>query len=201
MLMGATGSGKTTLLECVCGLRPVTKGRIVIADCDVTRKRPAERGIGYVPQDAALFPRMSVLRHLAFPLVIRKWRAADIATRTNEIAKMLELTQLLDRFPARLSGGEMQRVALGRALAARPAALVLDEPLSALDDATRGKMHDVLRKVQATTGVTTLHVTHSREEALLLGERLFQLRDGRIELGITAQGATALPSRGGLERG
>ncbi len=180
VLMGQTGSGKTTLLECICGLRPLETGRIELAGVDVTDKRPAERGIGYVPQDGALFPKMTVRRHLEFPLVIRKWSSAKISTRTSELAELLGLTALLDRFPVRLSGGEVQRVALARALAFRPPLLLLDEPLSALDDQTRQKMHEVLRSVQAETEVTVLHVTHNRDEAIELGDKRFRLQDGRI---------------------
>jgi molybdate/tungstate transport system ATP-binding protein len=182
VLMGKTGSGKTTLLECLCGLRQIEKGKIELAGTDVTEKRPAERGIGYVPQDGALFPKMTVRGHLAFPLIIRKWPRADVENRTNELAEILGISSLLDRYPSRLSGGEIQRVALGRALAFRPPLLLLDEPLSSLDDGTRQQMYDVLKSVQIKTGVTTLHVTHSRDEANHLADSLFHLQDGRIAL-------------------
>jgi ABC-type sugar transport system ATPase subunit len=180
VLMGKTGSGKTTLLECLCGLRPIEHGRIELAGEDVSKRRPAERGIGYVPQDGAMFPKMTVRGHLAFPLIIRKWPKARIEERTTELAEMLAIPSLLDRYPTKLSGGEVQRVAIGRALAFQPQMLLLDEPLSALDDGTRRKMYDVLKSVQAKTGVTTLHVTHSRDEADYLADTLFRLQDGQI---------------------
>lgn len=178
VLMGKTGCGKTTLLEAVAGLKPTVGGRIVLAGRDVTALRPAERGVGYVPQDLALFPTVTVRDHLAFALVVRKWREADIARRVDELAGVLGIAQLLDRFPQGLSGGESQRVALGRALSFRPRVLLLDEPLSALDDATRADMVALLRSVQALTGVTTLHVTHSLTEARRLADRLFLLEHG-----------------------
>lgn len=180
VLMGTTGSGKTTLAECVCGLRAVAAGRILLGDDDVTRLPPAGRNVGYVPQDGALFPRMSVRRHLAFPLTIRGWSKKEIDRRTDELAERLAIEPLLDRLPANLSGGERQRVALGRALAFHPPVLILDEPLSALDEKTRGEIHDLLKSVQRETGVTTLHITHSRGEADLLADRLLVLRAGKV---------------------
>jgi ABC-type sugar transport system ATPase subunit len=191
-LMGKTGSGKTTLLECLCGLRPIEKGRIELAGKDVSKLRPGERGIGYVPQDGAMFPKMTVRGHLEFPLVVRKWPKAQIEQRTAELAEMLAIRSLLDRFPTRLSGGEIQRVALGRALAFQPQLLLLDEPLSALDDGTRHKMYDVLRSVQEKTRVTTLHVTHSRDEANYLADSLFHLEDGQI---VTEKSCLEVPQR------
>lgn len=178
--MGRTGSGKTSLLEAVCGLKPVTGGRILLAGVDVTHRKPAERGIGFVPQDGALFDTMTVGEHLAFALVIRRWRRHDIEARVDEMAALLEIEHLLARTPLGLSGGERQRVALGRALAFRPGILCLDEPLSALDEDARDEMHELLKSVQRQTGVTALHVTHSREEAHALADRVLQLQAGKL---------------------
>ncbi|HID24676.1 MAG TPA: ABC transporter ATP-binding protein [Planctomycetaceae bacterium] len=180
ILMGRTGCGKTTIMESICGLRPILSGRIVLMGRDVTRLKPAERCIGFVPQDGALFPTMTVRQHLAFALVIRKWKRRQIERRVDELAELLGIQHLLHRMPAGLSGGERQRVALGRALAARPGVLCLDEPLSALDDQTREEMYALLKSVREATGVTTLHITHSRSEAERLGDRLFWLHDGVI---------------------
>lgn len=180
VLMGRTGAGKTTLLEAICGLKPVLSGSIHLLDRDVTRLRPAERGIGYVPQDRALFPTMTVREHLAFALVIRKWSLSQIDPRVTELADLLGIRTLLDRKPQGLSGGESQRVALGRALAYNPHILLLDEPLSALDDETKDEMIALLRSIQKQTGVTTLHVTHHLSEAGKLADQLFRLKDGRI---------------------
>ena len=180
VLMGRTGSGKTTILEAICGLRRVTSGSIRLMGRDVTRWKPAERGIGYVPQDRALFQTMTVRRNLAFALDIRGWPRREMAERVEELASWLGLSKLLDRLPAGLSGGEAQRVALGRALASRPAILCLDEPLSALDEETRDEIHGLLETIQDRTGATTLHVTHSRLDARRLADRVFRIRDGKV---------------------
>jgi molybdate/tungstate transport system ATP-binding protein len=179
-LMGKTGSGKTTLLEAIAGLKSTAAGRIVLHGIDVTRRKPAERNLGYVPQDGALFSRMTVRDHLAFALVIRRWSAERIAARVAELARLLEVETLLDRMPQGLSGGERQRVALGRALSFRPRTLCLDEPLTALDDATRGQMYELLHHVRRETGVTTLHVTHSLDEARHLADVIYRIDDGRV---------------------
>lgn len=180
VLMGKTGSGKTSLLEAVCGLRPVASGRIRLADRDVAGLRPGDRGVGYVPQDRALFQSMTVRENLAFAPSIRRWSAAETEARVAELAELLRIGPLLDRLPGALSGGEAQRVALGRALAARPEILLLDEPLNALDDETWEGMIGLLGQVRKATGVTTLHVTHRREEARRLADRVFVLADGAV---------------------
>src|SRR5438094_7331603 len=156
VLMGKTGSGKTTLLEAICGLKPVRRGTVRLHGRDVTHCKPAERAVGYVPQDRALFPSMTVWDHLAFALVVRRWDRRRIAERVGELADLLGLGHLLDRRPAGLSGGEAQRVALGRALSAHPEVLLLDEPLSALDEGTRQEMYDLLAAIRRRTVVTTL---------------------------------------------
>ena len=180
VLMGPTGRGKTTLLEIICGLRPVAEGRVVVRGVDVTGWPPADRQIGYVPQDLALFPNMNVRGHLEFALRLRRKSKPLIDARTDELSKLLGITHLLQRSIQGLSGGEAQRVALGRAIAFEPAVLLLDEPLSALDADTRQDMHDLLRKLKHSTGMTTLHVTHNHEEAAALADRTFRLRDGTI---------------------
>jgi len=180
-LMGRTGAGKTTLLEAICGLRPVLSGSIRIDGRDVTREPPGARGVGFVPQDAALFEHLTVRQNLAFALEVRRWPAARIATRVEELASWLGLRLLLDRLPQGLSGGEAQRVALGRALAFHPPVLCLDEPLSALDDETRWEIAEVLIDIRRRTGVTLLHITHNRHEAARLADPILLLRDGRIE--------------------
>ena len=180
VLMGRTGSGKTTLLEAICGLRPVMAGRIHLLRGEVTQLKPAERGVGYVPQDRALFQTMTVYDHLAFALVIRRYPDTMVSQRVEELAELLGIRHLLGRKPDGLSGGEAQRVALGRALAARPGILCLDEPLSALDDEIRQDMYALLEKVRQQTRVTVLHVTHHRDEANRLADTLLELRNGQV---------------------
>ena len=180
VLMGKTGSGKTTLLEAICGLREIQEGAVRLAGVEVTRFRPGDRGIGYVPQDRALFQTLTVRRNLSFAPSILGWSRPDIDARVEELASLLRIGSLLDRSPAGLSGGEAQRVALGRALAAKPKILLLDEPLSALDDETWEGMIDLLGEVRKATGVTTLHVTHRREEARRLADRVLILADGAV---------------------
>ncbi|HXY37080.1 MAG TPA: ABC transporter ATP-binding protein [Planctomycetaceae bacterium] len=180
VLMGRTGVGKTTLLESLCGLRQVTAGRIWLGDREVTNLKPAERGIGFVPQDAALFDTMSVREHLGFALAIRKAKRPAIEARVAELAELLGIEKLLERKPHGLSGGERQRVALGRALSAHPTILCMDEPLSALDEATRDEMYALLESVRSKAGVTTLHITHNRAEAVRLADVVLLLENGTI---------------------
>lgn len=180
VLMGRTGRGKTTILESICGLRRIQGGHILVHGIDVTDWPPADRAIGYVPQDLALFPTLSVSEHLKFALRLRRWPHSEIVQRVTELAGVLGIEHLLDRSITGLSGGESQRVALGRALSFRPSVLLLDEPLSALDKETREEMQTLLRTVKATTGVTTLHITHNVEEAAALADRYFQIEEGCI---------------------
>jgi len=180
VLMGRTGCGKTTLLEIICGLRRPHAGRVLIGERDVTHELPAARGIGYVPQDGALFPTFPVREQLAFALRLRHRPADEIAQRVAQLAAELDITALLDRLPQHLSGGERQRVALGRALAANPKVLVLDEPLSALDEELRDDLAALLKRVQREHGITALHITHSRAEAAQLADVLFRLEGGRV---------------------
>lgn len=180
VLMGKTGSGKTTILESIIGLRRVTSGSIHIGEVDVSQLNPAMRGIGYVPQDGALFSKMSVRDHLAFALLIRHASRQQISDRVDELSTLLGISHLLDRTPAGLSGGESQRVALGRALSFRPKVLCLDEPLSALDSETRQQMCELLAHMRQQTHVTTLHVTHDFNEASQLADCVLRIEDGKI---------------------
>jgi ABC-type sugar transport system ATPase subunit len=170
VLMGRTGSGKTTVLEILCGLRRQDSGRVLLQGRDATNARPAERGIGYVPQDGALFPTLTVEEHLAFAPIVRRWPRAAVRRRVDELAEALGITHLLRRRPHGLSGGERQRVALGRALAFQPGVLLLDEPLSALDEDTRADVAALLRRLHHEGRFTALHVTHNLAEAERLGD-------------------------------
>jgi ABC-type sugar transport system ATPase subunit len=176
-LMGRTGSGKTTLLEGICGLRSIRSGSIWIGDREVTNLPPGQRGIGFVPQDGALFDHLTVGQHLEFALEVRGWAPERREARSRELAEWLGLTPLMNRLPAGMSGGERQRVAL----AFHPPVLCLDEPLSALDDQTRGEIVAVLTEIRNRTGISILHITHNRSEAERLADRILHLRDGRLE--------------------
>jgi ABC-type sugar transport system ATPase subunit len=198
VLMGKTGSGKTTIVEAISGLKPISAGSVTLLGREVTRLKAAERGVGYVPQDRALFPCMTVRRHLAFALELRHWKRRDINRRVGELADLLGIGPLLDRMPHGLSGGEAQRVALGRALAFYPRILLLDEPLSALDEDTKGEICQLLKRIQRETHVTTLHVTHGLSEVKLLADRVFLLRDGKLHEATaeTLDGASGRNGRG-----
>jgi len=186
VLMGKTGCGKTSILEAIAGLRPIMSGSIKLGNQDVSSWTPAGRGVGYVPQDGALFPTMTVREHLAFALRLRQRNPAEIKERVEELANWLEIVHLLNRYPIGLSGGEAQRVALGRALSFRPRILLMDEPLSSLDESTRGHLIGLLRDVRQRTKVTILHVTHSRWEAEQLGDVVL-----RLDQGVIIQGGAA----------
>jgi molybdate/tungstate transport system ATP-binding protein len=180
VLMGPTGCGKTTLIEIICGLRKAAAGRVLVNNRDVTREPPGNRGVGYVPQDGALFPTLTVRQQLGFALRIRHRPETEIAQRVAELANQLGVAHLLDRKPPGLSGGERQRVALGRALAFRPSILCLDEPLSALDEDTKDDMYMLLLSVQQHERVTALHVTHSREDAERLADVVLRVENGKV---------------------
>jgi len=180
ILMGRTGQGKTTILEAICGLKSIVSGKILVHDVDVSSWSPGERGIGYVPQDLALFPTMTVQQHLEFALRLRHATPRSMAERVAELSDVLGISKLLKRRVQGLSGGEAQRVALGRALSFHPSVLLLDEPLSAVDETTRLEMHVMLRRVKEATGVTMLHVTHSRDDAEALADQRLVLKAGKV---------------------
>lgn len=181
VLMGRTGTGKTSLLEMLCGLREPHSGKVWLSDRDVTHAAPGDRGIGYVPQDGALFPTMTVRQQIGFGLRMKGTDASESQRRVDELALEVNVSHLLDRKPHGLSGGEKQRVALARALVMRPSVLLLDEPLASLDEDTQGGLIELLKRTQREHGITVLHVTHSRREAEMLGEVRLRLVGGRVE--------------------
>ena len=180
VLMGRTGCGKTTLAEILCGLRSPTSGRVFLGSRDVSDLPPGLRGVGYVPQDGALFPTMTVRENLGFALRIRRVSSELIRKEVEPMAERLSVQNLLDRRPENLSGGERQRVALGRALMSRPEVLVLDEPLSALDDDTREGLLVLLREIQRSLEITALHITHNSGEARHLADRIYKMECGTV---------------------
>jgi molybdate/tungstate transport system ATP-binding protein len=180
VLMGATGSGKTTLLELIAGLAPLTAGYLSIAGQPSNNLRPADRGVGYLPQDGVLFNTMTVAEHLDFAPRFSGWDKTQRRERVAELAERLGLTALLERKPVGLSGGERQRVGLGRALAGRPRLLLLDEPLAALDEQMHSELCQYLASVHEDQDVTVLHVTHNSQEAERLGTHHFRISEGRV---------------------
>lgn len=174
LLVGPTGSGKTTLLEVIAGLRKPHSGAILSFGTDITAFPPGDRGIGYVPQDAVAFPTMTVRQNLAFGLAVRKTPIKVQTDRVAELAERLQLTPILDRLAIGLSGGEAQRVALGRALAFRPQLLLLDEPMNALDDVTKESVITLLEREL----LSVLHVTHDHVEVERLADRIYRLEPG-----------------------
>lgn len=181
ILMGQTGSGKTTVLEAICGLRRIKSGSIMLDNREISNLKPAEREIGYVPQDGALFTTMSVAGNLDFGLKIRKWTKKKQVDRVAELAELLGISHLLTRKVEGLSGGEQQRVALGRALSFYPRVLCLDEPLSALDEKTKDEMYQLLLKLKKELNITALHISHSKSEAIKLADKLLTIENGVLK--------------------
>jgi molybdate/tungstate transport system ATP-binding protein len=166
-LVGPTGCGKTTLLEVITGLRTPCSGKVLLRGEDATRWLPHQRRLGYVPQDAAVFPSMTVAQNIGFSM------KEDSGARVQELAEALNLTAILHRQAVNLSGGEAQRVALARALAPKPDILLLDEPMSAVDDDTKQAMRRVLQARHGST--TVLHVTHQLDELATLADVVLEL--------------------------
>ena len=180
VLLGKPGSGKSIFLECLCGLNRASSGKIEIAGVDVTHAEPRERGIGYVPQDYALFPTKLVRDNIIFGLHVRSMPAGEIKSRLDNIVEFLDISHLLNRSVRGLSGGEQQKVALARALIVRPKVLLLDEPVSALDEAMREAVCMELKHIQRETGTTTVHVCHNFEETRIVADRVGILHAGQL---------------------
>lgn len=180
-LLGPSGCGKSTLLYLISGLQSPTSGRIFFGEKDVTELPPEKRGIGLVFQNYALYPHMTVAQNIAFPLVNQKVKKAEIRERTEKMAKLVQIGDLMDRKPSQLSGGQQQRVAIARALVKQPEILLLDEPLSNLDARLRLEMREEIRRIQVETGVTTVFVTHDQEEAMSITDEIVLMRKGVVQ--------------------
>jgi len=180
IILGPTGAGKTVLLESIAGLYPVMSGEIWLRGKEVTRVEPENRKISIVYQDHVLFPHLSVKDNIIFGLRMHKTRADEVANRLDWVAELLGISHLLHRRPDTLSGGEKQKVALGRAIVTQPELLLVDEPLSALDPETRESVQQELRQLHRALGITILHVTHDFEEAIALGSRIAVIGEGRL---------------------
>jgi len=180
VLLGPTGSGKTLLLEAIAGAYTPSEGRIIVAGEDVSRLPPEKRKTSYAPQNYLLFENMTVRRNIEYGLHAKGIEEQARQKRSKHLLEMLGISHLVDRFPKNLSGGEKQRVSLARALAVEPRAVLLDEPLSAVDAETKNTIIEYLRRVHTETGVTVIHVTHDRLEAAALADRIGVIRDGEI---------------------
>lgn len=179
-LVGRSGCGKTTLLRAIAGLEELTGGEIFLGEKRLDTLPPEKRSTSMAFQQPALYPHMTVAENLGFPLMLRKVSGGEREKRVAEISAMLGLENLRERLPETLSGGEQQRVALGRALIVRPELLLLDEPLSNLDAQTRLGLRREIRRLQRRTGVTCIFVTHDQTEAMALGDRVAVMERGRI---------------------
>ncbi|MEB3806557.1 MAG: ABC transporter ATP-binding protein [Desulfurococcales archaeon] len=180
-LLGPSGSGKTTLLYLIAGIYKPTRGRILFDGRDVTGLKPNERNIGLVFQNYALYPHMTVYENISFPLRLAKKPKSHIDRKVNEVASMLQIKHLLDRYPSQLSGGQQQRVALARALVKEPSVLLLDEPLSNLDAMLRLRIRSELKRLQRDLGITAVYVTHDQSEALAMADKIVVIHNGVIQ--------------------
>ena len=181
IFLGPSGCGKTTTLRMIAGFEQPSAGRILLDGKDVSRVPPYRRNVNTVFQHYALFPHMSVADNVAFGPRSQKVGAQETARRVHELLAVVRLTMFADRKPAQLSGGQQQRVALARALANYPSALLLDEPLGALDLKLRQAMQIELKRIQREVGITFIYVTHDQEEALTMSDRIAVMNEGRVE--------------------
>ena len=183
-LLGPSGCGKSTMLNLLCGLYKPTNGRIYFGDDDVTELPAEQRGVGMVFQNYALYPHLTVMQNITFPLEnlkgAEKLSKAEMREKALETAKLVQIDGLMDRKPGELSGGQQQRVAIARALVKMPRILLMDEPLSNLDARLRLQTREEIRRIQRETGITTVFVTHDQEEAMSISDRIIVMQNGII---------------------
>ena len=184
-LLGPSGCGKSTTLNMICGLLEPTSGDIFFGEENVTKLSPQERGVGMVFQNYALYPHLTVMENICFPLEnltgASKLSKEEMAKRAMRAAELVEIEKLLDRKPAELSGGQQQRVAIARALVKEPRVLLLDEPLSNLDARLRLATREEIRNIQKSTKVTTIFVTHDQDEAMSISDEIVVMKDGVVQ--------------------
>ena len=180
-LLGPSGCGKTTTLRLIAGFIQPSEGSILLGEEDVTRVAPQHREIGMVFQDYALFPHMTIAENIGFGLKERKYSKSQIDTRVKELLDLIRLSDVGDRYPAEVSGGQQQRIAVARAVAYPPRVLLMDEPLGALDLKLRETMQIELRRIQQELKITTVYVTHDQTEAMNMSDRIVVMNTGRIE--------------------
>ena len=183
-LLGPSGCGKSTALNLICGLERPTEGKVFFGEDDVTDLPPENRGVGLVFQSYALYPHLTVLQNILFPLQNLKGKdrlsREDMLERANSVAKLVQIEQLMERKPSEMSGGQQQRVAIARALVKMPKVLLLDEPLSNLDARLRLQTREEIRRIQRATGITTVFVTHDQEEAMSISDQIIVMKSGII---------------------
>ena len=183
-LLGPSGCGKSTALNLICGLEKPTEGKIFFGEDDVTDLPPENRGVGLVFQSYALYPHLTVLQNILFPLQNLKGKdklsKEEMLERANNVAKLVQIDSLMERKPGEMSGGQQQRVAIARALVKMPKVLLLDEPLSNLDARLRLQTREEIRRIQRATGITTVFVTHDQEEAMSISDRIIVMKSGAI---------------------
>jgi ABC-type sugar transport system ATPase subunit len=194
VLLGPSGCGKTTLLRCIAGLERPDSGHIYIGEEMVDSFQPGQRDIAMVFQSLSLFPHMTVAENIYFPLKVRGSSVQAMEDKVREIAKLLSIEGLLDKAPRELSGGEQQRVEIGRAIAREPKAFLMDEPLSSLDSPLRAQLRAELKRIQREVGTTTLYVTHDQAEALALADRIGVMNSGALLQYDRAQNVFERPS-------
>mgnify|MGYP004556295703 FL=1 len=187
VLVGSSGCGKSTILRLISGLEEVTSGEILIDDKVVNNTHPKDRDIAFVFQSYALYPHMSVYENIAFGLKMRKYPKNEIQTKVREVAKALNLEDLLERKPRQLSGGQRQRVALGRAIVRNPKVFLMDEPLSNLDANLRVQMRSEIKRLHQKLQTTFIYVTHDQTEALTMGDRIVVIDKGKIQKADTTE--------------
>lgn len=180
-LLGPSGCGKSTTLFMLAGLYKPSSGELYFGDRLVNNVEPENRGIGMVFQNYALYPHMTVLKNIMFPLKMTKIPKKEAEERAIEMAQLVQIDHLLDRKPKQLSGGQQQRVAIARALVKKPSLLLLDEPLSNLDARLRLEMREEIRRIQQEVGITTIFVTHDQEEAMSISDRILLMKDGKYQ--------------------
>ncbi len=180
-LLGPSGSGKSTLLRIIAGLETPDTGEVLIGGEDVTNSPARSRGVGFVFQHYAPFKHMTVHDNVAFGLSVRKRPKTEIQGRVKELLGLVRLDGLAERYPSQLSGGQLQRMALARALAVQPQVLLLDEPFGALDAQVRAELREWLRRLHEEIHVTTIFVTHDQEEAMEVAEQIVVMNKGRVE--------------------
>ena len=181
VLLGQSGCGKTTTLRAIAGLETIDEGDILIDGKPVQHLQASDRDIAMVFQSFSLYPHMSVYENIAFPLRATRMSKSEVDREVREIAKILRITELLDKKPSALSGGDMQRVAIGRALVRRPKAMLMDEPIGALDAKLREEMRAEIKRLHLKQGSTTIYVTHDQIEAMSLADRIVIMHEGVLQ--------------------